>query len=130
MLSNIEQAVIGLLDSKQTINVSNVFSAYLRISGLEFHGIDEAVIPFERALDKHAVRPDVVQSPMIVKLRKQYWYTKLGGCTRDGECQTCEHCGGMKLQEGTKHAHGRGERRVDPVEVTRAHRKPLARGEF
>jgi hypothetical protein len=50
-------------------------------------------------MDKHALRPTVVQSPMIVKLRNQYWYTKLGGCGNSGVvCHKCGHCGGMKPQ--------------------------------
>lgn len=100
MLSNIEQAVLDLLSTKQSITVPNVFSAYMRIAGHDIGDTEKAVVTFERALDKHAVRPDVVQSPMIVKLRSQYWYDKLGGCKDgDGECHVCEHCGGMRLKD-------------------------------
>ncbi|RDB15257.1 hypothetical protein Hypma_004806 [Hypsizygus marmoreus] len=105
MLSNIEQAVVDLLNAKQSITVANVFAAYMRIAGHDLSDTEKAVVTFERAMDKHALRPDVVQSPMIAKLRNQYWYTKLGGCKDgDGECHMCEHCGGMKLKDNK---HGR-----------------------
>ncbi|KAG5651174.1 hypothetical protein H0H81_009581, partial [Sphagnurus paluster] len=105
MLSNIEQAVLDLLHTKQTITVPNVFSAYMRIAGHDIGDTEKAVVTFERALDKHAVRADVVQSPMIAKLRNQYWYTKLGGREDgDGECHMCEHCGGMRLKD-KRHRH-------------------------
>lgn len=100
MLSNIEQAVVDLLDQEKPITVTSVFSAYMRIAGLDVNFIDEAVITFERAMDKHAARPDVIQSPMIVELRNQYWYTKLGGCkSGNGVCHTCEQCGGVRIYE-------------------------------
>jgi hypothetical protein len=99
MLSNIEQAVTSLLASNEAITVSNVFSAYMAIAGLRELDSDSVVATFERAMDKHALRPTVVQSPMIVKLRNQYWYTKLGGCGNSGVvCHKCGHCGGMKPQ--------------------------------
>jgi hypothetical protein len=119
MLSNIEQAVVDLLDREKAITVPNVFSAYMQIAGLDVDAIEEAVITFERAMDKHAVRPDAVQSPMIVELRNQYWYTKLGGC-KDGEgvCHTCESCGGMRL-------HGKnGRRAVGPPPIASATTPP------
>ncbi|KAF9465789.1 hypothetical protein BDZ94DRAFT_1253173 [Collybia nuda] len=98
MLSNIEQAVIDLLNQKKPITVPNVFSTYMRIAGIDVNSIDDAVITFERAMDKHAVRPDVIQSPMIVELRNQYWFNKLGGCKAgSGVCHTCESCGGVRL---------------------------------
>ncbi|KAF8073395.1 hypothetical protein FPV67DRAFT_742723 [Lyophyllum atratum] len=108
MLSNIEQAVLDLLSTEQSITVPNTFSAYMRIAGHDIGDTEKAVVTFERALEKHAVRPDVVQSPMIAKLRNQYWYAKLGGCEDgDGKCHVCEHCGGLRLQD-KKHQHAGG----------------------
>jgi hypothetical protein len=102
MLSNIEQAVTSLLASNEAITISNVFSAYMTIAGIRELDTDFVVATFERAMDKHAPRPTVVQSPMIVKLRNQYWYTKLGGCGNGGVmCQKCGQCGGMKHQQRT-----------------------------
>ena len=98
MLSNIEQAVTSLLASNKAITVSNVFSAYMTIAGIRELDTDSAVATFERAMDKHAPRPAVVQSPMIVQLRNQYWYTKLGGCGKgEGMCQQCGRCGGSRF---------------------------------
>lgn len=100
MLSNIEQAVTSLLASNEAITVSNVFSAYMTIAGLRELDSDSIVATFERAMDKHALRPTDIQSPMIVKLRNQYWYTKLGGCRNSGGvCHKCGSCGGMKPQQ-------------------------------
>ncbi|GLB45456.1 hypothetical protein LshimejAT787_2300160 [Lyophyllum shimeji] len=107
MLSNIEQAVLDLLATKQSITVPNVFSAYMRIAGHDMSDTEKAVVTFERALDKHAVRPDDVQSPMIEKLRNQYWYTKLGGRKDgDGECCVCEHCGRLQLKDKSNQRTG------------------------
>lgn len=101
MLSNIEQAVTSLLASNEAITISNVFSAYMTIAGIRDLDTESAIATFERAMDKHASRPAAVQSPMIVKLRNQYWYTKLGGChgNEGGVCQKCAQCGGMKFQK-------------------------------
>lgn len=126
MLSNIEQAVIDLLDQEKPITVSNVFSTYMRIAGLDVNFIDEAIITFERAMDKHAARPDVVQSPMIVELRNQYWYTKLGGCKGgSGVCHTCGHCGSMGFYE----KKGRVPLAIEHVAVQAEIRQNRLRGE-
>jgi hypothetical protein len=103
MLSNIEQAVTSLLASNEAITVSNVFSAYMTIAGLRELDSDSIVATFERAMDKHALRPTDIQSPMIVKLRNQYWYTKLGGCRNSGGvCHKCGSCGGRKPQQQSR----------------------------
>lgn len=106
MLSNIEQAVVDLLNAEESITVPNVFSMYMRIAGHDLGDSEKAVITFERAMDKHALRADV-QSPMIEKLRNQYWYSKLGGSKDgDGQCQMCEQCGGLRLQDKKHRSSG------------------------
>ncbi|KAF5374098.1 hypothetical protein D9615_008874 [Tricholomella constricta] len=101
MLSNIEQAVLDLLSTNASITVPGVFAAYMRIAGHDIGDTEKAVATFERALDKHAVRPQ--SQSQIEKLRNEYWYDKLGGCKDgDGVCHMCEHCGGMRLKDKDK----------------------------
>ncbi|KAG5642988.1 hypothetical protein DXG03_001804 [Asterophora parasitica] len=129
MLSNIERAVLDLLDANQSITVPTAFAAYMRIAGHDIGDTEKAVVTFERALDKHAVRPDVPQSPMIAKLRNQYWYTKLGGCDGgDGECHMCEHCGGMRLKVHKRQHMGAGATAVSQIEEPRPLRPKKAKG--
>jgi len=121
MLSNIEQAVTSLLASNEAITVSNVFSAYMTIAGIRELDIESVVATFERAMDKHAPRPTVVQSPMIVKLRNQYWDTKLGGCgSSGGMCHKCEHCGGMKFHQQRRNAPAPAITTTPPTQISSA----------
>ena len=95
MLSNIEQAITSLIASNKAITISNIFSAYLTIAGIRELDTHSMVATFECAMDKHAPCPAVIQSPMIVQLRNQYWYSKLGGYGKDSAimCRKCCHGG-------------------------------------
>jgi hypothetical protein len=130
MLTNIEQAVASLLASNEAITISNVFTAYMNIAGIWELDTDSVVATFERAMDKHAPRPTVVQSPMIVKLRNQYWYTKLGGCGDCGvTCQQCGRCGGMKFSQGIKTASVPALASIQPTRVVEKAQEVVRKGE-
>jgi len=126
MITNLEQAIRHLMGSKQSITVANAFKAYIHIAGHDIEDTEKAVVTFERALDKHVVRPDNAQSDVIVKLRRQYWYNKLGG-PGEGECRVCEHCGEMRLPDNKNRSSGdvvRGcELAVDGATHTRSKKR-------
>lgn len=104
MPSNLDLAVRALIDGKQPPTVATVFGTYARISGLDKEDVNRSVLSFERALDKHPLRQDDL-SPVVARVRNEYWYTKLGGNEQgDGVCHVCEHCGSLTLSK-RKHKH-------------------------
>lgn len=115
MRSNIEQAIMDLMTSKQPITLPTILPVYMRIAG--FSGLcEEVVIAFERAMDKHPARPDNIQSPEIERLRNQYWYDKLGGCKNGGGvCHSCPDCGGLRLPGKERVARDNGASKVEDV---------------
>ncbi|KAG6872375.1 hypothetical protein C0995_010189 [Termitomyces sp. Mi166 len=104
MPSNLDLAVRALVNGKQAPTVATVFGTYIRISGLDNGDANRSVLAFERALDKHPLRADDF-SPVVAKVRNDYWYTKLGGTEEEGGvCNICEHCGILSLPS-EKHKH-------------------------
>jgi len=80
MYSNIDQAILSLLTANKDITVANALPAYMSVAG--FTGLcDDAIISFERALEKYPVsasRERVASMKDISKLRKMYWLDKWG----------------------------------------------------
>jgi hypothetical protein len=110
MHSNIEQAVAHVVALEQEIILSNVLNAYVRVAGFSDWSAD-ALIAFERALDKHpdsADKVDSISASLIAELRQSYWYQMLGG-VEGGEtkCSSCPGCGIMMLmqQMACDHVH-------------------------
>ncbi|KAG6889126.1 hypothetical protein C0992_006348 [Termitomyces sp. T32_za158] len=113
MPSNLDLAVRALINGKQPQTVPTVFGTYIRISGLDREDANRSVLAFERALDKHPLREDDL-SPIIARVRNDYWYTKLGGNEQGGVCHVCEHCGTMLLPN-RKHKHDKGVQKASAI---------------
>jgi len=100
MHSNIERAVANVAAAKQKIVLSNVLDAYVNVAGFYWRS-PQALVAFERALDKHPDSADKVDSTpakLVAELRKNYWHCMLGRSEdAEGKCTACPSCGVMAL---------------------------------
>jgi hypothetical protein len=100
MHSNIERAVANVTATGQKVVLSTVLEAYVRIAGFKWRS-PQALVAFERALDKHPDSTDKVDSTfakVVAELRRDYWHYILGGSEdAEGKCTACPSCGVMAL---------------------------------
>ncbi|KAF8651010.1 hypothetical protein AX16_004968 [Volvariella volvacea WC 439] len=96
MISSVEQAISDVISHGASINVYTVLNAYLRVSGYSTI-CEDAIVAFERALDKQTVFPTRTYADAIVEIRNQYWTSKRGRLStveeEQGGYRICECCG-------------------------------------